>query len=135
MFLKLKLSLDMVWSLLFDLVSFLYWLTGPPVRFSDFPRDAPSAPPTLGQHTDHVLSNILQLQPKEIERLRVEGVVQWIQLNQWNTNVIIGQRLTTVKWINYSELKLICNDILVIYLMLWPSLWATPCSDHVLYRH
>lgn len=49
---------------------------GPPVRFSDFPRDAPSAPPTLGQHTDHVLSNILQLQPKEIERLRVEGVVQ-----------------------------------------------------------
>lgn len=49
---------------------------GPPVRFSDFPRDAPTAPPTLGQHTDHVLSNLLQLNPKEIERLRAEDVVQ-----------------------------------------------------------
>ena len=30
---------------------------GPPVRFSDFPRPSPTAPPTLGQHTDRVLSD------------------------------------------------------------------------------
>lgn len=68
-------------GLILIFLSLMNWFVGPPVRFSDFPRDAPTAPPTLGQHTDHVLSNLLQLNPKEIERLRAEDVVQWKQLS------------------------------------------------------
>ncbi|XP_022301356.2 succinyl-CoA:glutarate CoA-transferase-like [Crassostrea virginica] len=49
---------------------------GPPVRFSDFPHPAPTAPPTLGQHTDHVLSDLLQLDSIDIEQLRADGVIQ-----------------------------------------------------------
>ena len=49
---------------------------GPPVRFSDFPRPAPTAPPTLGQHTDNVLGDILQLDSIDIEQLRADGVIQ-----------------------------------------------------------
>ena len=33
---------------------------GPPVRFSDFPRPLPTAPLALGQHTAHVLSDLLR---------------------------------------------------------------------------
>jgi crotonobetainyl-CoA:carnitine CoA-transferase CaiB-like acyl-CoA transferase len=54
----------------------LFDFTGPPVRFSDFPRSDPKAPPTLGQHTDHVMKNILKLKTKEIEQLRGERVIQ-----------------------------------------------------------
>nr|XP_022301356.1 succinate--hydroxymethylglutarate CoA-transferase-like [Crassostrea virginica] len=49
---------------------------GPPVLFSDFPRPAPTAPPTLGQHTDNVLGDILQLDSIDIEQLRADGVIQ-----------------------------------------------------------
>ncbi|XP_062595298.1 succinate--hydroxymethylglutarate CoA-transferase-like [Saccostrea cucullata] len=51
-------------------------LPGPPVRFSEFPRHAPTAPPTLGEHTDHVMRDLLQLGEDEIEQLRKEGVIQ-----------------------------------------------------------
>ncbi|XP_048741961.2 succinate--hydroxymethylglutarate CoA-transferase-like [Ostrea edulis] len=51
-------------------------IPGPPVRLSDFPRPCPTAPPTLGQHTDHVMKDILKLETDEIEQLRREHVIQ-----------------------------------------------------------
>jgi crotonobetainyl-CoA:carnitine CoA-transferase CaiB-like acyl-CoA transferase len=46
-----------------------------PSRFSETPVNYELPPPMLGQHTDEVLSEILQLSPTEIETLRTKGVV------------------------------------------------------------
>lgn len=45
------------------------------IRFPGSEQPVPAAPPVLGQHTDEVLSGILQLTPKEIEALRSGKVV------------------------------------------------------------
>ena len=47
---------------------------GNPIKLSETHRDTFSAPPTVGQHTDEVLS-ALGLSPTRLDRLRTEGVI------------------------------------------------------------
>jgi formyl-CoA transferase len=46
-----------------------------PMRFSETPVRHDAPPPTLGQHTDEVLRDLLKKTPSEISRLRSEGIV------------------------------------------------------------
>jgi formyl-CoA transferase len=46
-----------------------------PMRFSETPIEYRVAPPTLGQHNDYVLRELLGMQADEIERLRQTNVV------------------------------------------------------------
>jgi formyl-CoA transferase len=46
-----------------------------PMRFSETPVQHEVPPPTLGQHTDEVLKDLLKKNPSEIARLRSEGIV------------------------------------------------------------
>ncbi|MGH8692526.1 MAG: CaiB/BaiF CoA transferase family protein [Burkholderiales bacterium] len=46
-----------------------------PMRFSETPLQHAVPPPTLGQHTDEVLRDLLKKSPSEIARLRSEGIV------------------------------------------------------------
>ena len=50
-------------------------LVSSPVKFSDAEPSIRSAPPTLGQHTDEVLTDMLGMGKGEIESLKSEGVV------------------------------------------------------------
>jgi crotonobetainyl-CoA:carnitine CoA-transferase CaiB-like acyl-CoA transferase len=50
-------------------------LTGVPIKLSETPGRVHSPPPTLGQHTQEVLSQLLGKTPQEIAALRDEGVV------------------------------------------------------------
>ena len=46
-----------------------------PIRFTDAPQPVPSAPPVLGEHTDAILEDVLDLSPERIAQLRSAGVV------------------------------------------------------------
>jgi formyl-CoA transferase len=46
-----------------------------PFRFAGADQQAPEAPPVLGQHTDTILSELLELDGAQIARLRAAGVV------------------------------------------------------------
>ncbi|EJU13080.1 CaiB/BaiF family protein [Sphingomonas sp. LH128] len=46
-----------------------------PIRFTDAEQPVPEAPPVLGQHTDAILSDVLDLSPERIAMLRGAGVV------------------------------------------------------------
>jgi crotonobetainyl-CoA:carnitine CoA-transferase CaiB-like acyl-CoA transferase len=46
-----------------------------PLRLSASPTDPGSAPPILGNDTDAVLADLLQLSPADIQKLRTEGVL------------------------------------------------------------
>lgn len=46
-----------------------------PIRFTDAEQPVPEAPPVLGQHTDAVLADVLDLSPERIAALRAAGVV------------------------------------------------------------
>jgi formyl-CoA transferase len=48
---------------------------GIPLRFSDTPASIRRAPPTLGQHTEQVLHDMLHLSAVRIEELRSAGVI------------------------------------------------------------
>ena len=50
-------------------------LVSPPVKFSEAKPSIRAPPPTLGQHTDEVLADMLGMQQEEIKSLRSEGVV------------------------------------------------------------
>lgn len=50
-------------------------LVSPPVKFSESKPSIRSAPPTLGQHTDDVLSGLLGMSSGEIEALKKDGVI------------------------------------------------------------
>ena len=50
-------------------------LVGSPIRLSATPVSYRRAPPTLGQHTDEVLAEVLALDESEREALRAEGVI------------------------------------------------------------
>lgn len=50
-------------------------LVNTPVKYSYSKPSIRSAPPTLGEHTDEVLQELLGMDGKEIENLRSEGVV------------------------------------------------------------
>lgn len=45
------------------------------IRFTDAEQPVPEAPPVLGQHTDTILSDVLELSPERIAALRAAGVV------------------------------------------------------------
>lgn len=50
-------------------------LVSPPVKYSFSEPSIRSPPPTLGQHTDELLADVLGLSPEEITSLKSEGVV------------------------------------------------------------
>ncbi|EMC92604.1 hypothetical protein BAUCODRAFT_77579 [Baudoinia panamericana UAMH 10762] len=50
-------------------------LLSPPVKFSDSTPSIRTPPPTLGQHTEEILGEMLGMSGSEVERLRSEGVV------------------------------------------------------------
>ena len=50
-------------------------LVSPPVKFSETNPSIRSAPPTLGQHTTEVLTEMLGMDIDEIETLQSKGVV------------------------------------------------------------
>ncbi|MSO84814.1 MAG: CoA transferase [Rhodospirillales bacterium] len=50
-------------------------LIGNPIKFSETPVDYRRPPPSLGQHTDEVLTELLGLKPAEIEALRKAKVI------------------------------------------------------------
>lgn len=50
-------------------------LVSPPVKFSESKPSVRSPPPTLGQHTSEILSEMLGMKSGEIESLKSEGVV------------------------------------------------------------
>lgn len=50
-------------------------LVSPPVKYSETLAGVRSPPPTLGEHTDHVLTEVLGMKGGEVEELRSAGVV------------------------------------------------------------
>lgn len=50
-------------------------LVSPPVKYSFSQPSIRSPPPTLGQHTDELLGEVLGMSPEEIQSLKSEGVV------------------------------------------------------------
>jgi crotonobetainyl-CoA:carnitine CoA-transferase CaiB-like acyl-CoA transferase len=50
-------------------------LIGNPIKLSGSPVDYHRAPPTIGQHTDEVLKELLFMEDKEIAALRSKGIV------------------------------------------------------------
>ncbi len=50
-------------------------LVASPMRFSATPVEYKLPPPTLGQHTDEILRDVLKLGPAEIARLRTDKIV------------------------------------------------------------
>jgi len=50
-------------------------LLGSPVKYSEARPGVRSAPPTLGQHTDEVLTGICGMSEAEVRELRSDGVV------------------------------------------------------------
>jgi succinate---hydroxymethylglutarate CoA-transferase len=50
-------------------------LVSPPVKFSEANPSIRRPPPTLGQHTNEVLAEVLQMESEEIEHLKSAGVV------------------------------------------------------------
>lgn len=45
------------------------------IKFPGDRQPVPTAPPVLGQHTEEILKDILELTPEQIEALRVSGIV------------------------------------------------------------
>jgi succinate--hydroxymethylglutarate CoA-transferase len=50
-------------------------LVNTPVKFSESKPSIRMPPPTLGQHTNEILSEVLGMEGGEIDKLRGEGVV------------------------------------------------------------
>ncbi|KAH7088518.1 caib/baif family protein-like protein [Paraphoma chrysanthemicola] len=50
-------------------------LVNTPVKWSDSKPGVRTPPPTLGQHTDEILSNVLKMSGADIEELRGEGII------------------------------------------------------------
>ena len=48
---------------------------GNPIKLSETPVSYEKAPPTLGQHTEAVLSDLLELNSEQIKQLRTEGII------------------------------------------------------------
>lgn len=46
-----------------------------PIKFSETPIEYPAGPPTLGEHTDNVLRDVLGFDDDGIARLRADGVI------------------------------------------------------------
>ena len=50
-------------------------LVSPPVKYSFSQPSIRSPPPTLGQHTDELLGEVLGMSAEEIQSLKSEGIV------------------------------------------------------------
>lgn len=50
-------------------------LVSPPVKFSDTQPSIRGPPPTLGQHTTEVLTELLGMKSDEIKTLKSDGVI------------------------------------------------------------
>ena len=50
-------------------------LVGIPIKYSETPGDIRLHPPLLGEHTDEVLSNVLEYAPDKIRGLKERGAV------------------------------------------------------------
>lgn len=50
-------------------------LVNTPVKWSDSKPGVRRPPPTLGQHTDEILRDMLAMSENEVEELRNEGVI------------------------------------------------------------
>jgi len=50
-------------------------LVGSPMRLSETPVEVRMAPPTLGQHTDEILRERLNLDPQAIATLQEKGII------------------------------------------------------------
>jgi len=50
-------------------------LVASPMRFSATPLEYKAPPPTLGQHTDEILRDLLKMDDADIARLRGDGVI------------------------------------------------------------
>ncbi len=46
-----------------------------PIKYVDAPQPVPTAPPVLGEHTDAILCDVLDLPPERIAQLRAAGIV------------------------------------------------------------
>jgi len=51
-------------------------MASPAGRFSDFKGQVRTLGPTVGQHTDQVLSDVLQYGPGQIDALREQGIIK-----------------------------------------------------------
>ena len=58
------------------IVLYLCHWPGPAVQYSEGPLGLKMAPPTLGQHTEEVLQEVLHYDPKAIQDLKQSGIVQ-----------------------------------------------------------
>jgi len=56
-------------------LGFTYRTMATPIKFSDTPVSVESVPPSLGQHTEAVLSTLLGYNNKDIAELKKEGVI------------------------------------------------------------
>ncbi|WP_197685641.1 CoA transferase [Vreelandella subglaciescola] len=50
------------------------WVSNP-IRFNDIALNADIPPPGLGQHTDQILENMLQLDAQQIATLKQQGII------------------------------------------------------------
>ena len=50
-------------------------LIGCPLKMSETPVEYRRAPPTLGEHTEDVLREVLELPNSKIEALRASGII------------------------------------------------------------
>jgi crotonobetainyl-CoA:carnitine CoA-transferase CaiB-like acyl-CoA transferase len=48
---------------------------GYPYKFSETPAQARRPPPLLGEHTDEVLSELLEYSPEEVQELHERGAI------------------------------------------------------------
>lgn len=51
-------------------------VVGPPVVYSEAENKARTAPPLLGQHTNEVLSNLLNYSDDRLQKLRTDKIIQ-----------------------------------------------------------
>lgn len=50
-------------------------LVNTPIKYSEATPGVRTPPPTLGQHTDEILGNMLEYGEAEIAKLKAEGVI------------------------------------------------------------
>lgn len=46
-----------------------------PIKFPGAPQPIPTAPPVLGEHTDSILGDLLDMSPEQIAALRASGAI------------------------------------------------------------
>ena len=57
------------------IASMSFWQVGPAVRYSGAENRIRTAPPTLGQHTEEVLGQLLGYSATRLDSLKREGII------------------------------------------------------------